>query len=128
MTGPSLALTLDNGPDPIAKPGASALLDKVAHAGHAIGNHTYSQPRSFGSLRAEAAIDEIERKEVLLARHQSPLRLFRPSAGGGIKHLPRFLDQATLTGIDITPDLPPQKMPVQHSQVKAPVDWLISDI
>lgn len=64
-------------------PGATALLDRIAAAGHAIGNHTYSHPRPFGALSAEAAIAEIERTDVLLAGRQSPEKFFRPSAGGG---------------------------------------------
>ncbi len=104
-----LSLTFDNGPDPavtpqvladlaarglpatffpvgerLAEPGGSATLDQVAAAGHAIGNHTFSHPRPFGALTPAAAIAEIQRTEALLAGRQSPGRLFRPSAGGGL--------------------------------------------
>lgn len=68
----------------LALPGASAMLDRVHAAGHAIGNHTYSHPRPFGSLSAEAAILEIQRTDALLAGRQSPEKFFRPSAGGGV--------------------------------------------
>jgi len=103
-----VALTFDNGPsarvtddvlailaardiraiffpvgEKLEAPGASAMLDRIAAAGHAIGNHTYSHPRPFGGLSAAAAIMEIERTDILLAGRQSPEKYFRPSAGGG---------------------------------------------
>lgn len=62
-------------------PARCALLDRIAEAGHALGNHTYSHPRPFARLPIAEAVAEIDRTDALMGKHASPL--FRPSGRGG---------------------------------------------
>jgi len=105
-----LTLTFDNGPEPDTTPGVLDLLgregirstffvigDKLAdparrrlaeraHAeGHWIGNHSmhHRAPLGEGARSAEAARDEIDGTQALLAGLVHPDRLFRPFGRGG---------------------------------------------
>ena len=214
MADRRLALSFDNGPDPhvtprvltalakrglkatffpvgnkLVKQGALAVLDQIVAGGHVIGNHTYSHPRPFGMLTAEAAIEEIMRTEVLLGGRQSADRLFRPSAGGGelkrgvlnrgvanflisegfslvlwnlvvedwsrpdgswtkialgalaeqkwanlvlhdipnggMAFLEEFLDTVLASGVEITPDFPPETVPIFRGKIRKSIDDLL---
>jgi peptidoglycan/xylan/chitin deacetylase (PgdA/CDA1 family) len=100
-TVPAVALTFDDGPHPewtprvlevLARHGARAtffmvgemaarspeLVDRVAAAGHAIGNHSWNHP-SFTAVSHAERTRQIERCERAIARHSR--RLFRPPFG-----------------------------------------------
>jgi len=108
VNGFDLTLTFDNGPtddtprvlDLLGRYGIAATFFAVgrqleqpalrahaerAHAeGHWIGNHTFTHPRSLGSLTdAGDAVTEIERTQRALGSLAHPNRLFRPSANSG---------------------------------------------
>lgn len=101
---PVIALTFDDGPDPVFTPQVLALLAEfkayatffevgkeveaypevarqVAAAGHEIGNHTYSH-RSVARVKAETLRQELDRagRAIAAATGRQP-RLFRPPGG-----------------------------------------------
>lgn len=105
VTAPVVALTFDDGPHPVytsqildalAAAGAKAtffmigrrmeeypgLVQRVVVEGHAIGNHTYSHPRSLSALPAGAVRNELARAAAVQVRltgvHGA---LFRPPRG-----------------------------------------------
>jgi peptidoglycan/xylan/chitin deacetylase (PgdA/CDA1 family) len=104
-----VTLTIDNGPHPdvtpevlqvladknvpahffvvgaqVSKPGGRDLLERIAKAGHTIGNHTWSHTVRFGENAAATAIqDEVARTAELIAPYVGSPPLFRPVGGGG---------------------------------------------
>jgi glycosyltransferase involved in cell wall biosynthesis/peptidoglycan/xylan/chitin deacetylase (PgdA/CDA1 family) len=101
---PEIALTFDDGPDPIYTPqildllqqyGARAtffllgaqvqkepkLVERMLREGHEIGNHSFTHP-AFDRLSWQAAVREVtQTQEVLEAIQGRPCRLFRPPGG-----------------------------------------------
>lgn len=104
-----ISLTIDNGPDPVvtpevlgvlaarsvtatffligervAEPGGTALVERIAGAGHRIGNHSWSHDIRFGATPSAAAVrEEVVRTATLLGPWMSVPPLFRPPGGGG---------------------------------------------
>ena len=104
-----ISLTIDNAPDPIVTPevldvlaeksvtatfflvgervadaGGSALVERIAAAGHRIGNHSWSHDVQFGTKPTDAAVrEEVARTAELLAPWREDPPLFRPPGGGG---------------------------------------------
>ncbi|MGE3463390.1 MAG: polysaccharide deacetylase family protein, partial [Pseudomonadales bacterium] len=88
-----ISLTIDNGPDPVVTPevldvlaeksvtatfflvgervaeaGGMALVERIAAAGHHIGNHSWSHDVQFGTTPTDAAVrEEVVRTAELLA-------------------------------------------------------------
>ena len=66
----------------------------------------------------DIALDDIQgRDHALLVLHDI--------ASGAIDHLPRFLDQALASGIEITPDLPSDEVPIKKGEIVGSVAHLI---
>lgn len=100
-----VALTFDDGPDPVVTPRVLDLLDRagaratffcigrraadhpeltaeIVRRGHRLGNHTFSHPMSFAFYPPGAMAREIGRAQEALARAGGPLpELFRAPAG-----------------------------------------------
>ncbi len=116
-----ISLTIDNGPDPdvtpevldvlaarsvtatffligerVAEPEGAALVERIARAGHRIGNHSWSHDVRFGDVPTATAVrDEVIRTAGLLAPWSGEPPLFRPPGGGG--HLDgRLLSEALI--------------------------------
>lgn len=124
-TAPAIALTFDDGPDPIFTPrllrvleryGARAtffmtgkvaaqhreIVAQVATAGHAIGNHTWDHP-AMPLISSHERIDQILRCEAALVPFGQ--KLFRPPYG--CQSLASRLDTARLGYQVVTWNLPP---------------------
>jgi peptidoglycan/xylan/chitin deacetylase (PgdA/CDA1 family) len=103
-----ITLTLDNGPSPDVTPGVldtliahdvkatffvlgeqaenpdgQRLIARASAEGHAIGNHTFTHAL-LGDIPLDAALDEVENTQRLIADFVRPNRLFRPTGGGGV--------------------------------------------
>jgi peptidoglycan/xylan/chitin deacetylase (PgdA/CDA1 family) len=116
-----VTLTFDNGPTPgvtdavldalgehgaraiffvvgqdLRRPGARALAERAAAAGHWIGNHTMSHHEQFG-VRDDPgfAREEIDAAQRELGDLAHPDRLFRPYGGGGVLG-PQVLSESAL--------------------------------
>lgn len=109
MSGPTVTLSFDNGPDAevtplvldvlrargilasffvvgarLTEPAQRALAERAHAEGHWIGNHTFSHSVPLGERRDSGhATAEIGRTEALLGALAHPDRLFRPVGGGG---------------------------------------------
>jgi peptidoglycan/xylan/chitin deacetylase (PgdA/CDA1 family) len=103
-----VTLTFDNGPDPettpavldilkrfaiestffivgnqLAADGSREILERIAHEGHGIGNHTYSHNPPLGERTSpDTARDEIQRTQDLIGA-LGAAKLFRPSGTKG---------------------------------------------
>ncbi|HEY8683241.1 MAG TPA: polysaccharide deacetylase family protein, partial [Rhodanobacter sp.] len=59
-----------------------ALAERIVAEGHALGNHSFSHPRSFGKTSLQQQLQEIERTDLLLAEFdQRAKHRFRPPRG-----------------------------------------------
>ncbi len=115
---PKVTLTFDNGPTPEVTPqvldclgrngvaatffvvgrkaaAGDALVRRARREGHFIGNHTFSHTTPLGELDREAALEEFDRAEEVLAWLDQPRRLFRPYARAG-RQGPHLLHPAVL--------------------------------
>ncbi len=116
----NIALTFDNGPDPVATPkildtldrrgissfffvigskaatpDGAALMRDAHSAGHRIGNHTWSHTTPLGEMvDAAESIDEIARTETALGAVADPQKLFRPFGRRGARG-PHLLSKAS---------------------------------
>lgn len=111
-----VALTFDDGPDPVRTPQILEVLDRaqakatffmigrraeqapelvrrVIDAGHEIGSHTYSHPRTIPFWRAESQRREVVNGIAALeAKSKVPIRWFRPPMGLATPALARALE------------------------------------
>ena len=105
VKGNHVAITFDDGPDPLHTPKVLTLLEKyqakatffcigtqveaypevfksIVAAGHTVGNHTYSHSKSFGFFKTQQVIKELEVTDTLIQEvsGHTPL-LYRPAFG-----------------------------------------------
>lgn len=103
-----ICLTFDNGPEPettphvldvlarrgiratffvvcekLRDPARRALAERIAAAGHRVGNHTLTHGTPLGHRGATDALEEIAEAERLLGELNRE-RIFRPNGGGGL--------------------------------------------
>jgi peptidoglycan-N-acetylglucosamine deacetylase len=101
---PEVALTIDDGPDPVSTPrwlealaaaGIKAtffcpgrslearpdLVQAILRAGHELGNHSYSHPWNLAFFSPKRARGELDRAQRAIARLTAAGRFFRPVAG-----------------------------------------------
>jgi peptidoglycan/xylan/chitin deacetylase (PgdA/CDA1 family) len=102
---PAVALTFDDGPEPVVTPRVLDLLERagaratffvigeraarepglvraIAERGHAVGNHTWSHPKSFALLSPGKVAAELDRtQELIESLTGTAPAFFRPPAG-----------------------------------------------
>ncbi len=108
MTGKTISLTIDNGPEPgvtdrildilarrgilttffvlgrnVSTPAGRRLAERAHGEGHWIGNHTWSHSAPLGRLGAAESVSEIARTQDAIGALAHPDKLFRPVGGGG---------------------------------------------